>query len=148
MSVAPRRLIVRASSGPLRLVILAATAGALSCPAAPDGELASGCPARAAGNFDFLSSPENDLNRIYRLDKSTGEVGACQYGIKEGASTVGVTLCYQPGQGAGPQGASDYALVASHHQQESGVWRVDLRTGMMSICYVLSEAVVCTPPGK
>ena len=136
MSVAPRRLIVRASSGPLRLVILAATAVAMSC------------PARAAGNFDFLSSPENDLNRIYRLDKSTGEVGACQYGIKEGASTVGVTLCYQPGQGAGPQGASDYALVASHHQQESGVWRVDLRTGMMSICYVLSEAVVCTPPGK
>lgn len=103
--------------------------------------------ARAAGNYDFLAAPEIDLNRIFRLDKATGEVGACQFGLKEGSS-VGVTLCYQPGQGAGPQGSSDYALVASRHEQEGGVWRVDLRTGMMSICYVLSDAVVCTPQAK
>jgi len=25
------------------------------------------------------------------------------------------------------------------------VFRVDLRTGAMSICYVLNDAVVCTP---
>lgn len=101
----------------------------------------------AAGSYDFLAAPEIDLNRIFRLDKATGEVGACQFGLKEG-SPVGVTLCYPPGQGAGPQGSSDYALVASRHEQEGGVWRVDLRTGMMSICYVLNDAVVCTPPGK
>ncbi len=137
MFVAPLPLSVRATGSSMRALVLAAAMLGVAA-----------CPSSAAGNYDFLASPENDLNRIYRLDKSTGEVGACQYGIKEGASTIGVTLCYQPGQGAGPQGASDYALVASHHQQESGVWRVDLRTGMMSICYVLSEAVVCTPPGK
>ena len=101
----------------------------------------------AAGSYDFLAAPEIDLNRIFRLDKATGEVGACQFGLKEGAP-VGVTLCYAPGQGAGPQGSSDYALVASRHEQEGGVWRVDLRTGMMSICYVLNEAVVCTPQAK
>lgn len=103
--------------------------------------------AEAAGNYDFLASPQIDLNRIFRLDKTTGEIGACQFGLKEG-SPVGVTLCYPPGQGAGPQGSSDYALVASHHEQEGGVWRVDLRTGTMSSCYVLNEAVVCTPPAK
>lgn len=106
-----------------------------------------GSQTHAAGSYDFLAAPEIDLNRIFRLDKATGEVGACQFGLKEG-SPVGVTLCYAPGQGAGPQGSSDYALVASRHEQEGGVWRVDLRTGMMSICYVLNEAVVCTPQAK
>ena len=103
--------------------------------------------ASAAGNYDFLAAPEIDLNRIFRLDRASGEVGACQFGLKEGSS-VGITLCYPPGQGAGPQGSSDYALVSSRHEQEGGVWRVDLRTGQMSICYVLSDAVVCTPPAK
>ena len=101
----------------------------------------------AAGNFDFLAAPQIDLNRVFRLDRTTGEIGACQFGLKEGA-TVGTTLCYPPGQGAGAQGSSDYALIASRHEQEGGVFRVDLRTGMMSICYVLNEAVVCTPQAK
>jgi hypothetical protein len=99
-----------------------------------------------AASYEFLAAPEIDLNRVYRLDKATGEVGACQYGLKDG--TVGATLCYPPGEGAGPQGSSEYALVASRHEKEGGVFRVDLRTGMMSICYVLNEAVVCTPQAK
>ncbi len=99
-----------------------------------------------AANFEFLAAPETDLNRVYRLDKATGEVGACQYGLKEGG--VGVTLCYAPGEGAGPQASSEYALIASRHEREGGVFRVDLRTGMMSICYVLNDAVVCTPQAK
>lgn len=101
--------------------------------------------ARAA-NYVFLSAPEIDLNRVYRLDRATGEVGACQYGLKEGS--VGVTLCYPPGDGAGAQEPGEYALVASHHQHEGGVFRVDANTGMMSICYVLNEAVVCTPQAR
>ena len=108
---------------------------------------ALGAPARAADNYDFLAAPQIDLNRIFRVDKSTGEVGACQFGLKEG-SPVGVTLCYPPGQGAGPQSPSDYTLVSSRHEHEAGAWRVDLRTGAMSICYVLDDAVVCTPPAK
>jgi hypothetical protein len=107
--------------------------------------LASG--AAQAANYEFLAAPETDLNRVYRLDKATGEIGACQYGLKDGGS-VGVTLCYGPGEGAGPQSPSDYSLVASRHEREGGVFRVDLRTGAMSICYVLNEAVVCTPPAK
>ena len=102
--------------------------------------------ATAAANYEFLAAPQTDLNRVYRLDKATGEVGACQYGLKEGS--VGVTLCYAPGEGAGPQASSEYGLISSRHEREAGVFRVDLRNGTMSICYVLNDAVVCTPPGK
>ena len=104
-------------------------------------------PVRAAGNYEFLAAPDIELNRIFRLDRGTGEVAACQFALREG-SPVGVTLCYQPGQGAGPQGSSDYALVASRHEHEAGIARVDLRTGAMSICFVLNESVVCTPQAK
>lgn len=103
--------------------------------------------AAQAANYDFLAAPQTDLNRVFRLDKSTGEVGACQYGLKEGAQ-AGVTLCYPPGEGARAGTISEYALVASRHTGEGGVFRVDLRSGLMSICFVLETAVVCTPPAK
>lgn len=109
---------------------------------------AGSAPVSATGNYDFVAAPQIDLNRIYRIDKTTGEVGACQFGEPTAASPVGTTLCYSPGQGATAQGASDYALIASHHTGESGVFRVDLRSGQISNCYVLNEAVVCTPPKK
>lgn len=108
--------------------------------------LALGNLAASASSFAFLAAPEIELNRVYSLNRATGEVGACQYGLKE--NTIGVTLCYQPGEGAGPQAAGEYALVASRHEREGGVFRVDLRTGAMSICYVLNDLVVCTPPAK
>ena len=41
-----------------------------------------------AANYEFLAAPETDLNRVYRLDRATGEIGACQYGLKE--ASVGV----------------------------------------------------------
>jgi hypothetical protein len=108
--------------------------------------LALGNLAASASSFAFLAAPEIELNRVYSLNRATGEVGACQYGLKE--NTIGVTLCYQPGEGAGPQAPGEYALVASRHEREGGVFRVDLRTGAMSICYVLNDLVVCTPPAK
>lgn len=104
-------------------------------------------PATAAGNYEFLAAPQTDLNRVFRLDKATGEVGACQYGLKEG-TPIGLTLCYPPGEGARAGAFSDYALIASRHTGEGGVFRVDLRSGMMSICFVLNESVVCTAQAK
>ncbi len=101
-----------------------------------------------AGNYEFLAAPQTDLNRVFRLDKTTGEVGACQYGWKEG-TPIGVTLCYPPGEGAKAGPPSEFALVSSHHTQEGGVFRVDLKTGQMSICYVFNESsVACTAPAK
>ena len=99
-----------------------------------------------AANYEFLAAPETDLNRVYRLDRATGQIGACQYGLKE--ASVGVTLCYASGEGAGPQAPSEYSLIASRHEREGGIFRIDMRTGLMSICYVMNDAVVCTPPAK
>ena len=118
----------------LRRAALAAAALALSGAAA------------SAGSYEFLAAPQVNLNRIYRLDKATGEVAACQYGLKEG--TIGVTICYAPGEGAGAQNPSEYQLIASRHEQEAGVFRVDLRNGGVSICYVYNEAVVCTASAR
>jgi len=112
-----------------------------------------------AASYDFLAAPETDLNRVYRLDRATGEISVCQYGLNPGKTDIGpgffgVTVCYPPGEGAGPQGSSEYSLVASHHEREGGVFRVDLRSGAMSICYVYTSSaggegqVVCTPPGR
>lgn len=121
---------------------------ALALLAAPLFAAGAATAASGAGNYEFLAAPQTDLNRVFRLDKATGEVGACQYGLKEGTS-IGVTLCYPPGEGAKAGAFSEYALVASRHTGEGGVFRVDLRSGMMSICFVLNESsVVCTPQAK
>lgn len=99
-----------------------------------------------AASYDFVPAPQTDLNRLYRVDRATGEVISCQYGLKEG--TVGVTLCFPAGEGAGPQAAGEYGLISSRHEREGGVFRVNFRTGEMSVCYVFEEKVVCTPPEK
>lgn len=96
-----------------------------------------------AASYDFVPAPQTDLNRIYRVDKYSGEVGSCQYGLQEGS--VGTTLCFGAGEGAGPQPSGEFGLVASHHEREGGVFRVNYRTGEISICYVYDEKVVCTP---
>jgi hypothetical protein len=123
----------------------AASLRSLACASLMASLIALPTTARAA-NYEFLAAPETDLNRVYRLDRATGEIGACQYGLKE--SSIGVTLCYPPGEGAVAQQSSEYGLIASRHEREGGVFRVDLRTGTMSICYVLNDSVVCTPPAK
>jgi hypothetical protein len=97
----------------------------------------------AGASYDFVPAPQTDLNRIYRIDRVTGEVSSCQYGLQE--ATVGVTLCFGAGEGAGAQAPGEYGLVASRHDREGGVFRVNYRTGEMSICYVFEEKVVCTP---
>jgi hypothetical protein len=121
------------------------TASALSIGILLCSPLLLSCPA-AAQQFQFAPSPQTDLNRVYRVDRQSGEVGACQYGLKE--SAVGVTLCFAPGDGAGPQEPSDYALVPSRHERECGIFRVDQKSGAMSICYVFEDKVVCTPAAK
>jgi hypothetical protein len=116
------------------------------------GCLATGLALAFAGqaratSFEFVPAPQIDLNRVYRVDKVTGEVTSCQYGLREGAvGSVGLTVCYGAGEGASAQPPSEYGLVASRHTREAGVFRVNYRTGEMSICYVQlqKEAVVCT----
>lgn len=99
-----------------------------------------------AAPFEFAPAPQTDLNRVYRVDKATGEVGACQFQLREGG--VGVTICFPAGEGAGPQPPSDYVLIPSRHEREGGIFRANVRTGELSVCYVFDDKVVCTPQAK
>lgn len=97
----------------------------------------------AAAEYAFLAAPTHVQNRVFRVDRATGEMGVCQFAVRE--RSVGVTLCLPPGEGAGPQEPGAYDLAASNNPLEEGVFRVDRGTGRMSICYVLGEQVLCTP---
>lgn len=100
-----------------------------------------------AEEYRFMPAPQIDLNRLYKVNRLTGEMGACQYAIREGS--VGVALCYPAGEGGGPQAIpGDYDLVPSRHEKEGGIFRVNNRTGDVSVCYVLAERVVCTPQAR
>ncbi|MCZ8259687.1 MAG: hypothetical protein O9333_06120 [Beijerinckiaceae bacterium] len=102
----------------------------------------------AAESFAFAPAPQQDLNRIYRIDRLNGEVIACQFAVKDD-SPIGLTLCYPAGEGARAGEPGDYGLIASSHKQESGIFRFNRRTGAVSICYVREDQeVVCTPPSK
>jgi hypothetical protein len=107
------------------------------------GVLLAMSSAAGAATYEFVPAPQTDLNRIYRVDKYSGEVSSCQYGLQEGS--VGATLCFGAGEGAGPQPPGEYGIVSSRHEREGGVFRVNYRTGEMSVCYVFDEKVVCTP---
>jgi hypothetical protein len=117
-----------------------------------------------AAQYEFLAAPQINLSLVYRLDKLTGDVIACQFAHNPGRSDVGpgafgVTNCYRSGDGATKQALSEYGLIATRHEQEGGVFRVDYRTGALSICYlyfqrekqgdheaIADQYVVCTPP--
>jgi hypothetical protein len=120
----------------------------------------------AEERYEFLAAPQINLSLLYRLDKLTGDVIACQFAHNPGKSDVGpgaygVTACYRGGDGAVAQPPGDYSLVASRHEQEGGVFRVDRRSGAVSVCYlyfvrdkqveretVADQYVVCTTPFK
>jgi hypothetical protein len=120
----------------------------------------------SAASYEFLAAPQINLSLVYRLDKLTGEIIACQYGHNPGKTDIepgafGVTVCYRSGEGAGKQEPGEYGLIATRHEQEGGVFRVDYRSGSLSICYlyfqkekqgdreaITDQYVVCTTPAK
>ena len=124
-------------------------------------------PAAAEGpQYEFLAAPQINISLVYRVDKLTGDVIACKFALNPGKNEVGpgaygVTTCYRSGDGATKQEPGDYGLIATRHEQEGGVFRVDYRTGALSVCYlyfqrekqgdheaIIDQYVVCTPPWK
>ena len=119
-----------------------------------------------AAQYEFLAAPQINLSLVYRVDKLTGDVVACQFAHNPGRTDVGpgafgTTSCYRAGEGATRQESGDYGLVATRHEQEGGVFRVNYRTGGLSICYlyfqrekqgdheaITDQYVVCTPEWK
>ncbi len=69
------------------------------------------------------------LNRIYKVDKLTGEITACQYGAAEGS--VGVTLCYPAGDGATAQAPGDYGSLPPIMSMTAGF---SVSTAAMAMC--------------
>jgi hypothetical protein len=101
-----------------------------------------------AENFLFAPAPSQELNRIYRVDRLTGEVTACQFAVADDAP-IGLTLCQPAGEGAKAGEPGDYALVPSGHRQDAGIFRVNRRNGAVNACYVRDAAeVVCAPLAK
>ena len=139
----------------MRILALGLGLATLAAPAAWAGE-----------RFEFLPAPQINLSLVYRLDKLTGDMIACQFAHNPGKEDVGpgyygVTQCYRGGDGAVKQEPGDYGLLASRNEQEGGVFRVDYRTGALSICYLyfqrekqgdrevaVDQYVVCTTPYK
>lgn len=124
---------------------LAGTGAALAQPAPP-----------AQGAYEFAAPPSAQANRVYGLNRQTGEMNVCQFERPEG-SAVGITHCFAQGEGAGPQKAGSYALAPTHYEGETGIFRVNRDTGEMSICYVRETArpqggtdssLVCTPAAR
>jgi|GEM_PF-3265980 len=99
----------------------------------------------ARPNFDFLSPPSPDANRIYRVNIYSGEMAVCWYDKVDGVDS---TRCLPPGPGAGPQERGIYTLVATNMRKEKGVFRVNLVNGSLSVCWVKNDQLVCTPPAN
>ena len=91
--------------------------------------------------YDFLAPPSPETNRIYRVNIFNGEMGVCWYSRKGG---VDLTDCLPPGPGAGPQERGLYTLVATNMKTERGVFRLNLVTGQVSMCWVKGETLTCT----
>ncbi|MCB4767956.1 hypothetical protein LGR54_05005 [Ancylobacter sp. Lp-2] len=110
-------------------------------------------PADGAG-YVFGSPPSVQANRLYSVNTHTGEVSACQFERPEG-SVVGVTRCFPRDASAGPGEPGTYDMVSTRYSGETGVFRVNVKTGAMSVCYVrdmpkegggVEASVVCTAP--
>lgn len=95
--------------------------------------------------FDFLAPPSSETNRIYRVNIFSGEMGVCWYSKK---GNVDLTECLNPGPGAGPQTRGLYTLVASNMKTERGVFRLNLITGQVSMCWVKGDVLTCTPQAR
>ncbi|MGQ3675517.1 hypothetical protein ACT6QH_08505 [Xanthobacter sp. TB0139] len=116
-------------------------------------------PAQAQGQqagFLFATPPSTDANRVYGVNRLTGEMSACQFERPQG-SDLGVTRCFPLGEGAGAQKPGDYGLVATNYGGETGIFRVNHSSGEMSICYVhdflnasgdVESRLQCTPQAR
>lgn len=115
-------------------------------------------PAHAQGTtiYGFAAPPSAQANRVYSVNRRTGEVSACQFERPEG-SNIGITRCFAQGEGAGTQKPGTYSLVSTHYAGETGIFRANEETGEMSICYVREIAqaggapqptILCTPQAR
>lgn len=96
--------------------------------------------------YDFLAPPSQETNRIYRVNIFTGEMGVCWYSQKNNGD---FTECLPPGPGAEAQKERGlFTLVATNMKTERGVFRLNLATGTVSMCWVKGDVLTCTQQAK
>lgn len=159
-----RPVLASLTAGALAVLVLAApqiafaqgqsTTPAETKPApAPSTDAA---PPSYAGPYVFGSPPSAQANRLYSVNARTGEVSACQFERPEG-SLIGLTKCFPRDPSAGPAGEGSYDIVSTRYSGETGIFRVNVETGEMSVCYVrdmprpnggAEAVVVCTPGAR
>lgn len=139
-----------------RLTTAAIGGGGLLAGALLMGTLAGATAQETKAGFDFGAPPSNQANRVFSVNRVTGEMSACQFERPDSA-LVGVTRCFARGEGAGAQKPGNYRLVATNFSGETGIFRANADTGEMSICYVrdvpkagggTEPAILCTPAAK
>ncbi|MGE0612724.1 MAG: hypothetical protein AB7O70_10300 [Hyphomicrobiales bacterium] len=120
-------------------IALAAASGFIFLAAAPLPALADD------DKYEFKSPPSIKGNAMWRVEVATGAMGYCYFDKPEG-DPIGRLSCPAPGEGAGPQAEpGPYELEASHYDTELSIFRVNGRTGTMSLCYGTNNSIVCTP---
>ena len=94
--------------------------------------------------------PPRDSWLPARAMKFAGKPRNARHRAGHGATTAPKRENRHPaGEGAGPQPVpGDYDLVRSNHEREGGIFRVNTRTGEVSVCYVQTDKVVCTPQAR
>ena len=129
------------------------------------GAAMAAASAALAGQYEFLAAPQINLSLVYRLDKLTGDVVACQFARDPGGPTSG------PGHLASPA-AIAAATAQRSRSRATTAWSPPAtsrrrhlsrhyRNGGLSICYlyfqrekegdheaVADQYVVCTPSGN
>ncbi|MEM9320893.1 MAG: hypothetical protein AAGA70_18095 [Pseudomonadota bacterium] len=121
------------------------TALALACVAATIGLPASAQDA-AAPAFQILAPPSTEWNIVFRLNRATGEVTGCAYVEDE---TGNATRCYPAVDHAQAGEAGPYVLAASHNPSVRSVYRLNERTGAISLCWVAGwKTTNCVPEGR
>ncbi|MEW6255023.1 MAG: hypothetical protein AB1592_03635 [Pseudomonadota bacterium] len=144
---------VKLSGGAARLLCGAALG--LMAASAAQAQAPQSQPSQSGG-YSFAAPPSEKANRVYSVNRQTGEMSACQF-ERPDASQVGLTRCFAKGEGAGSQPNGAYALVSTGFAGETGVFRVNSNTGEMSICYVrdmpksgggTEPKILCTPAAK
>jgi hypothetical protein len=130
------------------LLLAAAAVPAHATTHAPEGDAPpfpqASRTTRNSSDYEFAAPPATDADLVYRVDRFTGEVGACAFSVK--GPTIGSTVCLPAGEGAGPQRPGNYGLIRSNLAVAKGLFRINRDTGEVSVCYVLNERVVCTAP--
>jgi hypothetical protein len=145
----------RAGFGPIRRATAPSGLFAALVTSLLGAALAGPAAAQSPGAYSFASPPSAEANRVYGVNRATGEMSVCQFERPAG-SFAGITRCFAQGDGAGAQAAGSYDLVPTRFAGETGIFRVNRDTGEMSICYVrdapqagkTDPIILCTPPAK